>query len=288
MNSITYFTHAFPKKCERGYTSREVRHGYLSGIESKKNYSSGGTFFDELFDELVFRLCGKSRKSRAVFKMGIPKFVQQLELQQVIKYGIVAYVVAAILSVPSGICSQAYRPFNYVLPVIASAAPFQESAEAARTDIRPVGDTLSDDSDPEIPFYDHILQAAQTYQVDATLIQAIIMAESRYNPRAVSHRGAQGLMQLMPTTAKWLGVEDSFDPALNIDGGVRYFKKLLDRFGGNVRLALAAYNAGSRYVHKYRGVPPFRATRIYIKKVLNYHRLFREQALSAQDGLTTS
>ena len=132
------------------------------------------------------------------------------------------------------------------------------------------------------------MQAAQTYQVDAALIRAIIVAESNYNPKAVSHRGAQGLMQLMPTTARWLGVVDSFDPALNIDGGVRYFKRLLDRFDGNIQLALAAYNAGSRYVRKYGGVPPFRATRNYIKKVLNYHRLFQEQAATAADGLTTS
>jgi soluble lytic murein transglycosylase-like protein len=81
---------------------------------------------------------------------------------------------------------------------------------------------------------------------------------------------------------------DSFDPALNIDGGVRYFKRLLDRFDGNIRLALAAYNAGSRYVHKYGGVPPFRATRIYIKKVLNYHRLFQGQTASTENGLKTS
>jgi len=120
------------------------------------------------------------------------------------------------------------------------------------------------------------------------LIQAIIKAESNNNPKAVSHRGAEGLMQLMPTTAKSLGVSDTFDPALNIDGGVRYFKKLLDRFDGDVRLALAAYNAGSRYVRKYGGVPPFRATRAYIKKVLHYHRQLQEARLTNDSGLTTS
>jgi soluble lytic murein transglycosylase-like protein len=138
-----------------------------------------------------------------------------------------------------------------------------------------------------LPFEEFIMQAAQTYQVDPTLIRAIIMAESSYNPRAVSHRGAQGLMQLMPTTAKWLGIRDSFDPAMNIDGGVRYFRRLLDRFDGDVKLALAAYNAGSRYVRKYGGVPPFRATRIYIKKVLHYHHLLQEQmAAGGGNGLT--
>ena len=103
------------------------------------------------------------------------------------------------------------------------------------------------------------------------------MVESGYNPDAVSDRGAQGLMQLMPTTAQWLGIRDAFNPAMNIDGGVRYFKSLLDRFDGDIELALAAYNAGSRYVHKYGGVPPFKATRIYIKKVLQYRDQFAEE-----------
>ncbi|MBW2634401.1 MAG: lytic transglycosylase domain-containing protein, partial [Deltaproteobacteria bacterium] len=111
-----------------------------------------------------------------------------------------------------------------------------------------------------------INRAAATHEVDPALIKAIIMAESRYNPRAVSKRGARGLMQLMPVTAKSLGVIDSFDPEDNINGGVMYFRRLLDRFDGDVTLALAAYNAGSRYVRKYGGVPPFRQTRTYIHK----------------------
>lgn len=126
------------------------------------------------------------------------------------------------------------------------------------------------------PYQQLISQAALAYDVDAALIRAIIMAESNYNSRAVSHRGAQGLMQLMPKTAKWLGVNDAFDPAMNIDAGVRYFKQLLDRFEGDVQLALAAYNAGGRRVREYGGVPPFGATRAYIKKVLKYQRIFSE------------
>ena len=127
------------------------------------------------------------------------------------------------------------------------------------------------------PFEHIINQAATTHQVDAALIKAIIMAESRYNPKAVSKRGARGLMQLMPVTAKSLGVEDSFDPEDNINGGVMYFRKLLDRFDGNVELALAAYNAGSRYVRKYGGVPPFRQTQTYIHKVFKYHRKYKQE-----------
>jgi soluble lytic murein transglycosylase-like protein len=107
------------------------------------------------------------------------------------------------------------------------------------------------------------------------MIKAIIMAESSFNPKAVSHKGAKGLMQLMPGTAEYLGVKDCFDPAHNIDGGVRYFKTLLDRFHYDIKLALAAYNAGSRNVRKYGGVPPFRATQSYIDKVLKYYADFK-------------
>jgi soluble lytic murein transglycosylase-like protein len=126
-------------------------------------------------------------------------------------------------------------------------------------------------------FHPFILKAANRYQVDSALIKAIIMAESNYNPKAVSKRGAKGLMQLMPKTAKALGVGDSFDPEHNINAGVRHFKNLLDQFDGDVKLALAAYNAGSRKVRKYRGVPPFRATRRYIRKVFEYHQYYKNQ-----------
>ena len=297
MNSITQATYGFPRNYEVFYTIQGVFCAYLFKIKAKFFLSGCGTFFDVL----RFRLCRKVQSNKVSFKMGDPKFAQLLNLSQVIKYGSVLYVIAAMLAIPSGICSRQYRPLNFEVPIVVaylapddsavaggtveSADPAAESAQIAEEAIDSVED---EDSEPDLPFHDHIVQAAQTYQVDAALIRAIIMAESSNNPKAVSHRGAQGLMQLMPTTAKWLGVVDSFDPALNIDGGVRYFKRLLDRFDGNIQLALAAYNAGSRYVRKYGGVPPFRATRNYIKKVLNYHRLFQEQAATAADGLTTS
>lgn len=122
-----------------------------------------------------------------------------------------------------------------------------------------------------------ILQTAQRYKIEPALIRAIIMAESGYNPWAVSKMGAQGLMQLMPATAKSLGVVNSFNPEHNIDAGVKYFKQMLDRFEGDVILSLAAYNAGSRKVREHKGVPPIGATRHYIKKVFKYYHLYKAQ-----------
>jgi soluble lytic murein transglycosylase-like protein len=121
-----------------------------------------------------------------------------------------------------------------------------------------------------------IQQAGRRHGVEAALIQAIIMAESSYNPRAVSNRGAAGLMQLMPATAASMGVKDKFDPEHNIDGGVRYFKRMLVRFDGDTRLALAAYNAGARKVRQYNGIPPYKATRSYIAKVFKYYQTYKD------------
>ncbi|MBI9086547.1 MAG: lytic transglycosylase domain-containing protein [Desulfobacterales bacterium] len=122
-----------------------------------------------------------------------------------------------------------------------------------------------------------IRQIAERHTVDPALVKAIILAESSYDHRAVSNRGAAGLMQLMPATAQAMGVEDLFNPENNIEGGVRYFKKLMVRFNGDKRMALAAYNAGSRKVRQYQGVPPFKATRRYIEKVLRYYDHYKRQ-----------
>jgi soluble lytic murein transglycosylase-like protein len=126
-------------------------------------------------------------------------------------------------------------------------------------------------------FHPIVLRAADRHQVDPALVKAIIMAESGYNPRAISKRGAKGLMQLMPRTARALGVVDIFDPEHNINAGVKYFKHLMNRFDGDTRLALAAYNAGSSKVRQYRGVPPFEATKYYIKKVFRYYKLYKKE-----------
>ncbi len=118
-----------------------------------------------------------------------------------------------------------------------------------------------------------ILKAAQKYDLPVNLIKSVIRAESNFQVKAVSHAGAQGLMQLMPDTAEELGVKNPFNIAENIDGGSRYLRKMLDRFGGDLKLALAAYNAGPEAVIKYGGkVPPYRETQQYVNRVLRFTR----------------
>jgi len=131
------------------------------------------------------------------------------------------------------------------------------------------------------PFYSIILQAARRHEVDPALVSAIIMTESEYNPRAVSKKGARGLMQLMPRTARVLGVKDIFNPEENVDAGVKHFKYLLERFDGRIKLALAAYHAGSGNVAKHKGVPPFKATRHYVKKVIEYYEIYKRETTRA-------
>jgi Transglycosylase SLT domain len=114
----------------------------------------------------------------------------------------------------------------------------------------------------------HIREVALRYEIQPILVAAIVEAESEFNPRAVSRRGARGLMQLMPGTASSLKVSDTFDPYENIEGGVRHLRQLMDRYHGNLPLVLAAYNAGDQAVRAYGGVPPYRETRRYVSRIL--------------------
>lgn len=122
-----------------------------------------------------------------------------------------------------------------------------------------------------------INEAAGKYDVDAHLIKAVIMAESSFDPNAVSKKGARGLMQLMPETAVDMQVEDPFDPEENIFGGTKYLRQLLETFNHDKKLALAAYNAGPKRVKDYNSVPPISETEHFVGKVLKYYRKFREK-----------
>jgi soluble lytic murein transglycosylase len=130
--------------------------------------------------------------------------------------------------------------------------------------------------------YDSLIRTASgRYSVDADLVRAVIKTESDFNPAARSHKGAMGLMQLMPDTARLHNVSDAYDPGENVEAGVRHLRMLLDRYQGNIELSLAAYNAGSGAVEKHQGIPPFAETREYVRRVLRFYDSYRGDGLQA-------
>jgi hypothetical protein len=138
--------------------------------------------------------------------------------------------------------------------------------------------------------YDEVIfRAARNHRIEPALVKAVIAAESNFERWAVSRAGAQGLMQLMPATANKLGVRDPFHPTENVEGGTRYLRSMLDRYG-DLKRALAAYNAGAKAVDRYRGIPPYPETQAYVVRVMNYYRGYddefrrRSRARAQQDG----
>jgi len=122
----------------------------------------------------------------------------------------------------------------------------------------------------------HIKEASRMHGVSFPLLKAIMKVESDFNPKAISKRGAKGLMQIMPSNFKTLGISDPFNPRENIMGGALYFRQMLNRFNGKVHLALAAYNAGPDSVDRSGGIPPIRETENYVNKVMEYYKMFRK------------
>lgn len=167
------------------------------------------------------------------------------------------------------------RPFQEVLQSTAQSqfgtlltGPVSTSVQA-QISVQPQLRDYAQVSKPQL--LNMISQISKKHGVDEKLVKALIQQESGFNPKAKSHCGAMGLMQLMPGTAKTLGVTNAFNPVQNVDGGVRHLKWLLSKYNGNKILALAAYNAGSGAVDKYDGVPPYAETQNYVKKILaNY------------------
>lgn len=146
------------------------------------------------------------------------------------------------------------------------------------------GEEASRELMAELPFGDAIYRAARRHQLDSLLLAAVVETESNFNPRAVSHAGAIGLTQLMPTTGRLFTRRDLYDPEVNLDTGARYLAHLLERYEGDLALTLAAYNAGPGNVNRFGGVPPFRETRSYVRKVLGRYVGHHQSLWQAADG----
>ena len=185
--------------------------------------------------------------------------------------GVVAFlaVVAGLVAVPGAQAADSYRMVDGSGGVHLTNAPADPRYRGLPVVSGTATGWLRMTETSHTQYATEIREISARHGVDAALVESVIRAESAFNPTAVSRTGARGLMQLMPKTALMLGVRDSFNPRENIDGGVRHLRYLLDRYPGNVTLAVAAYNAGEGAVDNHRGVPPYAETQQYVLRVLN-------------------
>ena len=168
--------------------------------------------------------------------------------------------------------------FMTFLVILFSASLWAESMGSSADKVRP---GVFPKTDPRTGYIALINEWAPQYNLDAHLVEAVVAVESNYDRFAVSKKGAQGLMQLIPATAKRFGVRDAFDPSENIKGGIRYLNFLMSYFKGNLEYVLAAYNAGERTVVRYHGVPPYPETQKYIRKVTSLYHALNSAAVPA-------
>lgn len=207
--------------------------------------------------------------------------------------GAALIVLTALLAVPRGADADIYRYVDrngveHYTNYAPNGSGWQRIYHS-RKPARPMRTRGGPIDDPErLRAYDaHIREASLLYVLPEELIRAVMHVESNFNPRAVSRKGALGLMQLMPSTATKMGVTDPFDPRQNVLGGVRLLRVLANRFDGDQTLTLAAYNAGQAAVLKYGGVPPYAETQRYVKRVLSHYARYRaaRQQQQRQDAL---
>lgn len=193
---------------------------------------------------------------------------------------------ACLLCAPTLAGAQIQRNVGNDGVISFSNSPAARPAHSARSrnakaSHRPTVVMPSDHSIGRLSRYDdHILEAAHLYKLPEELVRAVIQVESNYDPRAVSPAGAHGLMQLMPFTAERMMVSDIFDPRQNIMGGTRYLRILANMFNGDIKLTVAAYNAGENAVIRYGGIPPYQETQLYVVKVLENYQRYRNEGSS--------
>lgn len=201
-------------------------------------------------------------------------------------YRTLSFFTACLLTCPVGVQAEVYIYTDSSGKRVVTDRPLQETGyhlQHRRTNIEDVGHLLSGKMDGlnsrRRQLYDaYIREASRIYRIDPALVKAVIHVESDFNPLAVSPKGARGLMQLMPLTAARYHQKDLFSPMANIDVGTRHLAVLIQRYPHDIRLALAAYNAGEHNVDRYRGIPPFRETQDYVKKVLKYRDRYQVYA----------